>query len=674
MMVGAGTARPALPDSALTPSTNFIAAQAPRLDQLFQALDLGRPGLQPAMEAWQAGHCQEACRELLRYYRDRPVPPREVVAGWNAPDLPLPSPSEAAELLRTELRLQNVSTIVRRRADGGIDWTWSGPRDDPEWTWMLNRHGWFPSLAALWSETGDGRYAGAIATQITDWVQACPYPGRLSFSPSWRPLEAARRILDSWPQSFEALRDAPEFDAAARLLLLASLPEHADALRRHASFWGGNHLLTEKIALAKIAVVWPEFRDAPVWLRDSAQAVVRELQDQTYPDGAFKELTNLYQAVILRDAQDFLVLMAASGHGAEAEVVRERVMAMWRYFAGVTKPSGFGPLNNASDEVGNLALMLQPDGRTPSVAGLPAEVIELVRNRPARPQFFPWAGVAVMRGGNGAAAQWAMFDAGPYGTAHQQSDRLHLDVFAGGRDVLVDAGRYTYQPGAWLDYFSGPRSHNVLLIDGHGAEAPPPAAKGQPLPVTVKLAPEWDYFAAEAAFAPDPWRGLGVARWTRGVLYVHGAGWIVIDEISAFGPATVRALWHFHPSLEVAAHEGGLVARADGQPVFTLRELLHRDWRLALSRGAEPPGVAGWYAPLYNVKLPATEAGFSTRLTHPVRYVWQLAPVSVGDWRVTCAEDGSGGLVLATKAPGPAGAAAHPLVFRFGSSLLVAPL
>ena len=670
-LLGAHAAVAASPsEAALTPAPGFVATHAAVLEKLFGALDPARPGLAPAFAAWRAGQRPEACRELLRYFHDRPPLPHEVLAGWNSPDPPAPAPAEAAALLRGEVTLQSVTAPLRRRADGAPDWTWAGPRNDPEWTWMLNRHGWFPALAAAWHQSGDSRYAATVAAQLADWVDACPYPGRRTFSPAWRPLEAARRVLGSWPQTFEALRDAPDFNPAARLLLLASLPDHADALSEHASVWGGNHLLTEKLALAKLAVVWPEFRDAPAWLHESAQEVSRELLDQTYPDGAFKELTNLYQSVILVDAQNFLTLMAASGHAAEADAVRPRVLAMWRYFAGVTKPDGFGPLTNASDEVNNFSLLLGADGVTPAVPGLDPAELALARNRPPRSQFFPWAGAAVMRGGTGASAQWALFSAGPYGTSHQHDGHLDLALFAGGRDLLVDAGRYTYQPGPWFDYFKGPRSNNVLLLDGRGAEPPPNAALGQPLPVTARLTPGWDYFAATATFAADPWTGRGGACWTRGVLYLHGIGWIVIDELNAFGPVTVTALWHFHPGLTVEAGDGGLNARADGQSVLTLRELLHPDWHTALLRGVEQPIPAGWYAPHYNVKLPATQAELTTRLTHPTRYVWQLSPAGNGDWRVTCTTDASGNLDLTTTIPG---STPQSLQFHFGSAILPGP-
>lgn len=48
-----------------------------------------------------------------------------------------------------------------------------------------------------------------------------------------------------------------------------------------------------------------------------------------------------------------------------------------------------------------------------------------------------------------------------------QADALHLDLWYKGKNILQDAGTYSYNcPAKFLDYFSGTRAHNTVEFDG----------------------------------------------------------------------------------------------------------------------------------------------------------------------------------------------------------------
>ena len=68
---------------------------------------------------------------------------------------------------------------------------------------------------------------------------------------------------------------------------------------------------------------------------------------------------------------------------------------------------------------------------------------------------FPYAGFYVMRSGWDPGARYLMFEAGPYGLGHQHEDKHHIDVYAYGRSLLLDPGRFTYVGGPWRSYFVG---------------------------------------------------------------------------------------------------------------------------------------------------------------------------------------------------------------------------
>ena len=90
-----------------------------------------------------------------------------------------------------------------------------------------------------------------------------PYPRKKSRSAIWRGLEVALR-LRVWDRIFYGLLEDPGIHDGTRLLLLATLPEHAHYLRNFHG--GGNWATMELTSLALIAVTWPEFKNAPAWL------------------------------------------------------------------------------------------------------------------------------------------------------------------------------------------------------------------------------------------------------------------------------------------------------------------------------------------------------------------------------------------------------------------------
>ncbi len=586
-----------------TVAEDFIEAHRPRLERLFAALDPGHPGTAEARALWRAGERAEAAAALAAWFAARAPAPGVVAEPAYGDDL-----LERAEAaLDNRFLLQGLWERVPARPDGGLDWRHRGPKGDKERAWMLNRHDFFPILAEAWRRTGDERFRARLNFLWQDWILHNPYPGRLTFSPAWRALEAARRVLDAWGPALHA-GDAlyPE----TRLLALCSLLDHGDALRHHASFWGGNHLITEKLGLLALAAGWPEFARSAGWRAYAAARAARELLAQSYPDGSYKELSNHYQRVVLVNAQRFLQLLGDGPAPPEAEAARARIVAMWDFFARVMRPDGTGPLNNASDIEDNAARVRavwafhgRPDWLHIASAG--AEGLP-----PAHPPsaLFPWAGQAILRNHWGRDAAWVYFDAGPYGTAHQHVDRLHLSASLEGRPLLVDTGRYTYRPGPWHDWFKGPEGHSVLMLDGRPAVQGPRAVR-RPMPVAFADAEGHAFAGARAHFET----AHGAVPWTRAVLLDKRGFVLVADHLVAFAGHTLRANWHFHP--DVAEDE----ARA------ALRLLYPTDgYNAAVATGAETPPLGGFFSPSYGVRRPAPVARFSGRIGRPQTLVWAL--------------------------------------------------
>jgi hypothetical protein len=592
-------------------SGTFIDRHQGYLAPLFEQLDPAHPAAGPIRAEWRAGGRLAAAAALERHLAERAV-----AADW-LPPLYLPAGllAHADAALAGRFELLDEWETLARRPDGGPDWRDRGRRADKERAWMLNRHRFLPILAAAWEQTGNERYKDALNALWQDWILNNPYPDRLTFSPPWRALEVARRILNAWTH---VLIESPEvIEPETRLLALRSLLDHGDALREHASFWGGNHLITEKTALLTLAVAWPELQPATEWRDYAIDQVTRQLARQTYPDGSYKELSNHYQRVVLHNAQRFLRLLAAVDPEYRRRPVVGMIERMWDFHAGLMRPDGYGPLSNASDREHNASQVLavwefhdRPDWRYIATNGAAGS-----RPDSAPSRLYPWAGQAILRSGWERTAHWAYFDAGPYGTAHQHVDRFQVSASIGGRQLLTDTGRYIYQPGRWKDYFQGHAGHNILLLDGQPAEQGPRKVS-QPLPVAFQADEYASFAAARGRFAAPGGSGLSLTAavpWTRAVLLDHRGCLLVIDHLVAFSSHTVQASWHFAPGV------------SPQQATAALRLVNPSEqFDAATLRGHETPEPAGFYSPQYNQREPITLRRYTGRIDRPTTLVWIL--------------------------------------------------
>jgi hypothetical protein len=588
----------------------FLEVHEARMEQLFHGLDPEHPGVGPLVQSWESGERLKAIDGLARYLgKDRPE--RRILP-------PVPLPNNVLE--QATSALENRFFLLDRweqvpSSSGGIDWLYRGNRDDKEWAWMLNRHEVFPMLAHAWQVSDNPAYRDKLNALWVDWILSNPYPNRIAFSPPWRALEVARRLLLAWlPLSSEGSTMEPE----TRLLLFASLLDHGDALAEHASWWGGNHLITEKIALLALATTWPEFAQSAAWAQHAIEEVTTQLLAQSYPDGSYKELSNHYQRVVLVNTQRFLQLLAHLDPDYRQRPVTRHIESMWDFFARSMRPDGTGPLNNASDLENNATFVLEAARffdredwhfmATGGREGLPPEGTPSV--------LFPWAGQAFLRSDWTPKAHWVYFDAGPYGTAHQHVDRMHVSASLHGQALLVDTGRYLYRPGSFKDYFQGPAGHNVIRIDGQPARQAPRQTSA-PLRTAFHADETVAYAAARSLFFPDdtrvPLSSVSPIPWTRSLLLDKRGFLIVVDHLVTFLPQAVSTQWHFHPSISSTQAQKAL-RRVDpvGAPA---PEVL---------RGVETPVPAGFFSPDYNQRLPATLLRFEERLSRPSSLIWLL--------------------------------------------------
>jgi hypothetical protein len=629
----------AFPADDITTLDQLCEQEPQRIARLFDALNLSYPGLEEVKDAVGANDLPRACEALLAYYKDAET------SSWLRKDA-LPKKkgrhkAAADAIVRREFTNYTITATVPLREDGGLDWNYDGPNEDPEWGWGINRHFWAQKLIRAYLKTGNPVYAETYDRYVRDWLLFNDYPGKKTRGP-WRGLETYMRVSNSLSIGFFALQDTPLLTPITRILILSSIPDHAHYGRNfHAK--GGNWLAMEMNGLATAASCWPEFKEADAWFDYTMEKMLPEVRRQVYPDGAQKELTSHYHHVTRNNFDRFTTVAKRAGREIPDEFL-QGIENMINYHAYSMRPSGYGVLNNDSDLVYNRDTILEEAERFDRQDWLYTATNGNKGKRPDGPPsaVFPWAGQLIMRENWNKDAHWAFFDFGPTGIAHIHYDKLHLSVSAHGRDILVDSGRYTYLGGAWRSYFKGSKSHNIILVDG-AEQRDTQRESIEALDSNYEITDEFDF--AKGTYGGE-FDGIeGNAQHKRSVLYVRNKYWIILDTIETDRPREITALWHYHPDCAVGA-DGQSVASNDpdkGNIRIVPSETIQ--WDVDVVKGQETPEIQGWWSVKYNKKEPSPCAVYKAKIDGTVTFAWLMLPAKgetpMGRIRISGADENS---------------------------------
>jgi hypothetical protein len=323
-----------------------------------------------------------------------------------------------------------------------------------------------------------------------------------------------------------------------------------------------------------------------------------------------------------------------------AQAIESEQGWMWNYLAYSMQPNGCQPQNNDSDHGScrdGVIKAAQEYGR-PDWLYIATNGAQGEKPKQGPSLIFPWAGQVIARSSWGADALWAFFDIGPMGFGHSHCDKLHLSVYANGRDLLIDPGRFTYafesEDGRFQGKYAGLAvAHNVILIDDRGQAAGPGWVDKPVSEEDYLITPELTFARGTCAeFFQEIYSGrlAGKAAHTRAVLCLPNELIVVADRIETDRPRKLDALWHWHPRCTVEI-EGQTVRSVDpGVGNLRIAPVAGFDWAVETVKGQEPAGIhgtmQGWYAHSYNNWEPSPASVFTARIGRTTAFAWLLLP------------------------------------------------
>ncbi|EPX61679.1 hypothetical protein D187_010298 [Cystobacter fuscus DSM 2262] len=619
----------------------------------FSKLDLGRPGLDAVRTAVRAGNYTAARASLAAYFRAR-----------TTPIFPLsnltPNTTQINDALAHRYTVVGTTYDFEPEPVTAINWSYNPTSPvNNEWPWQLNRHAWWDDLAQAYKNnpSANEAYLKELLFELKDWITHSPAPATSSNGQAgsrWRTIEVGIRLGGVWPSAFFRVLNAPALTDELLILWLKSFYMQARHLQAYTA-GAGNWVAIEQHGLFTMGTIFPEFSEAETWRTLAISRVETMLTNDVFPDGAEVELTPGYHNGVIADVEGIKSL-AVLNSVPTSPVFDARLEGMYAYLMWLSEPNRGVPVLNDSwplTVTGRLAngyasFPARTDFRwmaTNGTAGvMPAHTSHLFTN----------AGQAVMRSGWGPSDSWALLEAGPYGSGHQNEDKLGLSVDGYGQRHILDTGTYDYDASPYRAYSLSSFAQSQPIIDGLNQNRAAQNATEDRIaaPVVWRTSALYDYAAGSyGAEAPEGWgpNRLKPAVTTRHVFFVKPDGWVVIDDFRVLdgGAHTYTGLFHLNDdtavvdaatqrlTVQINAGEVDPFTRAVStttRPSLTITPLRNSGQTLSVVKGQETPTISGWRFEKDTTwkKWPIPTARFDLTTTGDARmaYVLAAAPAS----------------------------------------------
>ncbi len=444
------------------------------IELLLSRLELNGEGLSRIKIS--ADNPEESAAALLAYFRDRNTVKHLIDRG--SKEKFLDNYASERDFKYANEALEHIfvgqTAYPSHFCGDDIDWN-TRPVPDMEWVWQLNRMYFWNAMGKVYWHTGDEKYAEEWCNQVVDWIQKNPNDPEHKYA--WRSIEAGIRGYN-WTGLYQRFLDSPSFTPEVLAAFLNSCYDHAEYLMtkyRTRSNWG----LMEAEGMAFIAITFPEFKESDKWRNEALRRLNNEINIQVYPDGHQRELAIGYHlgciGWFLRTYE-----LAKLNHIDDAfeDNYLERIEKMCEVPMKLCLPDGtnvpFGdawagtPAQHTDRFQEWSKLFDRDDFLYMATEGKEGNMPE------ATAYALKESGLYSMRSSWDKQAICLVLKCGPDGGGHCQPDNGTFDLYAGGRNLMPDAGSYIYsgdrEGRAW---FRQSKIHQTLTLNGENSKYSP---------------------------------------------------------------------------------------------------------------------------------------------------------------------------------------------------------
>lgn len=525
---------------------------------------------------------------------------REISLGKSVSDLSLSLTENADQICRGLVRSCSYSYDFK----GDIDWTFNGTPDGyREWLWQLNRHHIFKIVAGAYLATGDEKYAEWFNREMNNWINQAecpgwPVPDRCSKYPLWRTITAGIRQGGNWPFAIHAFLNSPSIEDKTWVRIAMSIWEHGQFLMNSPSSL--NWLDIEMSGLNTLGTLYRFFKLSETWRSFAINLMAKELETQIYADGFQCELTTGYQSVVTSTYLN--IYNTAKQYGMPLpDGFDKNIRLLFTMYPKLMRPDGKTPCTNDGGQVSVMERMEYAHKQFPDdplfrdiLDGKIAEVYP-------RDVVMPYSGMITMRTGWGPEDVWLFFESAPFGAGHQHDDKLNIDLFAYGKDLLNVIGNFAYDGSEMRKLCVRTRGHNTGIVDGKGQNARPTHTRWSPEKVNIKSDLEVNICESTVVAYGKYNRGYGgqltpVTHERKVVFFREGLGgsrpfFVILDDFTAEDDTAHKCEVNFIPPVAPVTLRGRR-ATVDAGDGVTLELVTHA--ALSTVTGATAPEYMGF--------------------------------------------------------------------------------
>ncbi|TKG96547.1 alginate lyase family protein [Puteibacter caeruleilacunae] len=442
------------------------------IKQLSKWLNLEYTGFEKVKIAVEAEDWDTVEQELLYYFKH--------VKKYQVPTVTKLSEKEkeASESALNHYFRGNKDAHPLVFRGGNIDWIGPAFHDgkeikDREWAFQFQRLLWWEALAKAYHLSGDDKYFYEWQYELVDLAEDI-LP--VEDDDPWylvRGMETyfrCQRLTNVLPYFIKE----ELFDAKTLVYFLSSFYLNAEHVRTVYSE-KGNHLLGELVTVFENGINFPEFKKSKEWTNDALTVIPKRMFIEIYPDGMNNELIFSYHSMYLSIFADAYVKFKEYGYEKYLPTdFYERLVKMAEVYVYQMFPdntiSQFGDSwkhRNAAEIFRKQVSKYAPE--LPYFDFIASQ--GKYGNPPAKTSVdYPLSGFYFFRSAWTPDAVFLSMKNNPNYSWHSQIDNQSFELYAYGRNFMIDSGSYIYESddpkeAKWREWFKSTVAHQTITLN-----------------------------------------------------------------------------------------------------------------------------------------------------------------------------------------------------------------
>ena len=443
------------------------------------------------------------------------------------------------------------------------------PFEDPEWTFMLNRHKFWVYLAKAYALTSEEKYFDTFISQVNSWIDTVDVFKDEYFNCS-RTIEIGIRCLN-WIKAIKIFKNSSCNLNFIENKMIESLLYQCELLIktyddfRTLSNWG----VMQNCGLISLALNYQEQHSIlSQYLTIALERLEYQCKIQILPDGVHWEQSPMYHNEVLNCLLDIAFDFEKLNLDTPSFILSSiRKLAYSNAY--MKKPNHNQPMQGDSDEtdlrdiITRSAYILKDQNLKyfgynfvdfESIWDIgDSNISKYEELSTKKPNF---TSIALKESGNFYLrdsfednSNYLWFRCGALGSGHGHGEHLHFDLVSNGEDFISDPGRFTYVEGNKdREFLKSCFAHNTTIVDNL------PFSKFNGAWGIVESALTLNtHHSFNTTFDFVEGGHLGYVSLespvvtNRKILYLKNDLWIIIDEFLTEGAHEYSQIFNFYP-------------------------------------------------------------------------------------------------------------------------------